>query len=148
MNASNQKHDSSAPSMGLTSFDHVTLIVKSVERSRHFYVNLMGMVDATRPDFDFPGAWFQLGGTMIHVTQESDLAGLAGWGDRAVKSISRGHHVAYLTKDFDQALATLEIYQIPIADGPKVRPDGARQVYIYDPDRHVIEICEPAPVSS
>lgn len=129
--------------MGLTSFDHVTLIVKSVESSRFFYVQLLGMTEAKRPDFDFPGAWFQLGASMIHVTQESELAGQSGWGDRQVKSVSRGHHLAYLTSDFDQAMRAIEQNQIAIGDGPKVRPDGARQVYIYDPDGHLIEICEP-----
>lgn len=132
------------PIIQLTGFDHVTLIVEDVAASREFYVGKLGFRDATRPDFDFPGGWFQLGSTMIHVTLESDLAGLAGWGDRNVVSISRGHHIAYTTPDFESALAAIERLDIEIADGPKVRPDGARQVYIYDPDRHVIEICTPA----
>ncbi len=136
-------HDAQ-PTVPLKDFDHVTLIVKDVAASRDFYVNKLGFRDATRPDFDFPGAWFQLGSTMIHVTLESDLAGMAGWGDRNVVSVSRGHHFAYTTPDFESALTAIERLGIEIADGPKVRPDGARQVYIYDPDRHVLEICTPA----
>ena len=128
-------------SIRLVEFDHVTLIVKDVEASRKFYVDKLGMTEAKRPDFDFPGAWFQLGQSMIHVTLASDLAGAAGWGDRGVKSLSRGHHFAYVTEDFEEALSTIDALGIEIADGPKIRPDGARQVYIFDPDRHVVEIC-------
>ena len=125
----------------LVEFDHVTLIVEDVEASRQFYVGKLGMKEAQRPDFDFPGAWFELGQTMIHVTLAGELAGAAGWADQGVKSLSRGHHFAYITDDFEEALAGIESQGIEIADGPKVRPDGARQVYVFDPDRHVIEIC-------
>ena len=143
MNTKNEPVES-APSMGLISFDHTTLIVKDVRASRQFYVDFLEMTEAIRPAFDFPGAWFQLGSTMIHVTQEGELAGMAGWGDRKVVNVSRGHHLAYTTRDFDQALERIKQFNIAVGDGPKVRPDGARQVYIYDPDGHLIEICEPA----
>jgi catechol 2,3-dioxygenase-like lactoylglutathione lyase family enzyme len=129
------------PGIQLESFDHFTLIVADVDASRSFYVDQLGFDEAVRPAFDFPGAWFQLGATMIHVTQQSDLAGQAGWGSRGVRSVSRGHHFAYVTNDFDQAIASIDQMQIRIAAGPQSRPDGARQVYIYDPDDHVIEIC-------
>lgn len=127
--------------MQLESFDHFTLIVADVEASRRFYVDQLGFTEAARPAFDFPGAWFQLGQTMIHVTKQSDLAGQAGWGSRGVRSVSRGHHFAFVTADFDQAITHIKKNGIRIGAGPQVRPDGARQVYIYDPDDHVIEIC-------
>ena len=125
----------------LQSFDHLTLIVADVTVSRRFYVEQLGFEEVERPAFDFPGAWFRLSESMIHVTQESELAGRAGWGDRAVGSLSRGHHIAYATTDFDNALLAIQKFGIEIAAGPQTRPDGARQVYIFDPDRHVIEIC-------
>ena len=43
---------------------------------------------------------------------------------------------AILSKPF-----VIENCGIQIVSGPQVRPDGANQVYIYDPDRHLIEIC-------
>jgi len=47
--------------------DHITLVVKSVEESRRFYVGLLGMDEVARPAFDFNGAWFQAGATLIHL---------------------------------------------------------------------------------
>jgi len=128
-------------SFGLTRLDHVTLVVADVQVSREFYVGKLGMSEVGRPNFSFPGAWFQLGDTLIHITEASDLAGEAGWGDRKVNRISRGHHIAFRTADFDLALAAIERFQIEIASKPQVRPDGAKQVYVYDPDKHLIEIC-------
>ncbi len=122
------------------SFDHITLIVADLERTRHFYVNLLGMTECDRPAFDFPGAWFSAGSVQIHATVASELAGLAGWGDRQVKSLSRGHHFAFAVDDLDSALAHVQKLGIEIAAGPKRRPDGAKQLYIFDPDHHVVEL--------
>ena len=126
---------------GLNGIDHVTLVVANVEDSRKFYVDQLGFEDAPRPAFSFPGAWFKIGQTMIHVTESDELSGKAGWGDREVARTSRGHHFACRTSDFDQAIRAVEKHGIEIASGPQTRPDGAKQVYIYDPDRHLVEIC-------
>ena len=122
------------------SFDHITLIVSDLNATRAFYVDVLGMTESPRPDFDFPGAWFEVGNIQIHATVASDLAGLAGWGDRRVKSISRGHHFAFEVPDVNAACEEAKRRGITIGDGPKTRPDGARQLYIYDPDQHLVEL--------
>ena len=128
-------------SLAVTSFDHITLIVDDLAATRKFYVDFLGMTESQRPDFDFPCAWFQIGAVQIHATCASDLAGLAGWGERQVRSISRGHHFAFTVDHFEDALTAINNLGIEIGDGPKSRPDGAKQVYIYDPDGHLVEIC-------
>ena len=70
-------------------YDHMTIISKDLEATRHFYVDLLGMDEVDRPAFPFPGIWLQCGDISIHVTQESPEAGKAGWGDRGVVKISR-----------------------------------------------------------
>ena len=131
-------------SLAVNSFDHITLIVDDLAATRRFYVDFLGMTESKRPDFDFPGAWFQIGAVQIHATSSSELAGLAGWGERHVKSISRGHHFAFTVDNFDDAMDTINKLGLKIGDGPKSRPDGAKQVYIYDPDGHLVEICSSA----
>ena len=37
-------------------------------------------------------------------------------------------------------VAVAREHGIEIASGPQTRPDGIRQVYFYDPDRHVVEL--------
>ena len=52
------------------SLDHVTIVVKDLERSRQFYVDGLGMTELPRPAFTFPGSWFQAGVTQVHLIQE------------------------------------------------------------------------------
>lgn len=137
----NDTTQQNSDSFDLIGFDHLTLVVASVENSRKFYVDQLGFTEVQRPAFSFPGAWFEIGQSMIHVTESDDLSGKAGWGDRAVTRTSRGHHFAYRTSNFEQALRAIDSHEIEIASGPQTRPDGANQVYIYDPDRHLVEIC-------
>ncbi len=122
------------------SFDHFTIIVADLARTRDFYVEGLGLQEAARPAFDFPGAWFAAGPFMIHATVADELAGKAGWGDRGVRRISRGHHFAFEIADVEEAARRLDEMQIEIADGPKLRPDGFLQIYIRDPDEHLIEL--------
>ena len=121
--------------------DHVTLIVKSVAASRAFYVELLGMQEVGRPDFDFSGAWFQAGATLIHLIEEHDRSGPAGFPDGILKKSSRNHHFAFEVADARAAAETLKILGVELVDDAKTRPDGAVQVFLTDPDGHVVELC-------
>jgi catechol 2,3-dioxygenase-like lactoylglutathione lyase family enzyme len=124
----------------VTSFDHVTIICADLDATRRFYVDVLGMTEVPRPAFRFPGLWFQTAGVQIHATQESAEAGPAGWADQGGKVVSRGHHIAFRVDDVSQALEIVEEYGVRIASPLQKRPDGYRQVYLYDPDGHVVEL--------
>lgn len=131
------------PSLGVKAIDHVTLVVSDLERSREFYAGLLGMEEKPRPDFGFPGAWFQAGTTQIHLNIQSDEAGTAGLTYDA-QSITRALHVAFVVEDANQSAEVLRARGVEIIAGPRNRPDGAIQLYILDPDGHQIEITSPA----
>ncbi len=131
---------SERPGIRATSFHHVTLICADLEATRRFYVDFLGMTEVPRPAFKFPGLWFQLGEVQIHATQQSPEAGQAGWGDRGNKVTSRGHHLAFAVDDVSQALATIAAHGVRIASPLQLRPDGYQQVYLYDPDGHIVEL--------
>ena len=124
----------------VTSFDHVTIICADLEATRRFYVDVLGMTEVSRPAFRFPGLWFQLGKVQIHATQESPEAGQAGWGDPEGKVVSRGHHIAFAVDDVSKALEIVQAHGVRIASPLQHRPDGFKQLYLYDPDGHVVEI--------
>jgi len=126
--------------MQARSADHLTIIVSNLEATRNFYVGQLGLQEVKRPNFDFPGAWFAIGDFQIHATLTSPLAGLSGWGDREVKSIPRGHHFAFRIDSVDEALPQIIAAGLSIAAGPQTRPDGIRQIYLYDPDNHLVEL--------
>ena len=48
--------------------DHVAIDVTDVNRSRLFYAGLLGLIEIPRPaSFTFPGAWFRIGGEVLHI---------------------------------------------------------------------------------
>ncbi len=49
-------------------------------------------------------------------------------------------HFAFEVEDADVAARQLRDREVAIAAGPRHRPDGATQLYIQDPDGHLVEI--------
>lgn len=120
--------------------DHVTLVVKDLERSRRFYVDLLGMEEVARPGFRFPGLWFQAGPSQVHLIGEHAESGPGGVRAAEGASISRTNHFAFEVADALAAAAFLQERGVPPAAGPKQRPDGPTQVYVQDPDGHLVEL--------
>jgi catechol 2,3-dioxygenase-like lactoylglutathione lyase family enzyme len=131
---------SESTGIGVKSFDHVTLICADLEATRRFYVDFLGMTEVTRPAFKFPGLWFQLGNVQIHATQQSPEAGKAGWADQGGNIVSRGHHIAFAVGDVSEALKLVQLHGVRIASPLQQRPDGFKQLYLHDPDGHVVEL--------
>ena len=123
--------------------DHVTIVVKDLDRSRRFYVDVLGMREVPRPGFHFAGSWFQAGTTQIHLILEHAESGPAGIYGPDRRPSSRTHHFAFEVADSEAAYARLQELGVPIVSPPKQRPDGAVQVFVSDPDGHVVELCTP-----
>lgn len=123
--------------------DHVTIVVKDLEKSRRFYVDVLGMRQVPRPAFSFDGLWFQAGKTQIHLILEFAGTGPAGNLLAAELRSSRTQHFAFEVADAEAVIPRLKELQVPILSGPKPRPDGAMQVFVTDPDGHVVELCSP-----
>jgi catechol 2,3-dioxygenase-like lactoylglutathione lyase family enzyme len=121
--------------------DHVTIVVKDIQRSTEFYTKVLGMQQIERPNFGFPGAWFQAGNTQIHLVLQSEKSGGAGVGEFDGLDPSLGFHYAFEVDDCGAAAKRLTELGLQIVVGPRQRPDGAHQVYVYDPDGHLIELC-------
>jgi catechol 2,3-dioxygenase-like lactoylglutathione lyase family enzyme len=112
--------------------NHVALAVSDVPKSIQFYREVVGLEQKPRPAFDFEGAWFALGDTReLHL-----LEGL----DTPVHEHPRGSHFAMEVADFESCQKHLEESGARIVN-INLRPDGARQIFIEDPDSHVVEFC-------
>lgn len=133
------------PSIRVRYLDHVTLVVNDLDRSRQFYVGVLGMEEVSRPGFSFPGLWFQAGPTQIHLIEEHPESGAAGLGAPKSGSVSRGHHFAFEVADAQAAIAALSDHGIALAAGPQRRPDGPTQIYVRDPDGHLVELFSHPP---
>jgi catechol 2,3-dioxygenase-like lactoylglutathione lyase family enzyme len=117
--------------MKVTQLNHVALHVRDVERSSRFYAEVLGLEPMPRPAFDFPGAWFRIG-----ADQELHLIGRPPETD----SPPRERHYALLVDSVEAAGRLLAARGIEFR-GPQRRPDGALQIFLRDPDGHVIELC-------
>jgi len=125
----------------IKSFDHFTIVVADLSVSRRFYIDLLGLSEVDRPNFDFQGAWFGVQNCLIHLIEANELSGVPGPQNHDVKKPSRGLHFAFQVADAKEAADRLKQAGIEITDGPKQRPDGATQVFLRDPDGWLIELC-------
>ena len=48
-------------SIDVKDYHHVALVVKNLDRCIGFYGGVLGLKTLERPDFGFPGHWFQVG---------------------------------------------------------------------------------------
>lgn len=122
--------------MTIHELNHVAIHVSDVEASCRFYRDILRLEPMPRPAFTFPGAWFRLGPLQeLHII---------GGRSEPVFSHNRGNHFALRVDDLDAWEKHLDgagIERLP----RKHRPDGAWQVFLRDPDGHVIELFTPPP---
>lgn len=127
--------------MQIKKMDHSALVVRSLERSRWFYGDVLGLVEIPRPkSFVFRGAWFRGPSFELHLIHADETPAPAGFGnpsDGAPTGLA--HHLAFEVNDLDAALRHLRSHGIEIVSGPIPRGDGVLQVYVFDPDGHFLE---------
>ncbi len=131
--------------MTYESIHHVSLTVSDLAKSKKFYAETLGLKEIRRPAFGFAGAWFQVGASQqLHLIVCEDATMRGG---KAVDT--RDVHFALRVPDFDAARAFLHersFREDAEADDPRhmiARPNpvaGFPQIYILDPDRHIIEL--------
>ncbi len=119
--------------MQVVELNHVALKVADLEASTDFYGQVLGLRPLDRPAFSFPGAWFALGGQELHLIGGEDHVAEPGQ--------PRGNHFALRVDDVEAAAERLRGENVAFR-GPNPRPDGALQVFLSDPDGHVIELCQ------
>jgi catechol 2,3-dioxygenase-like lactoylglutathione lyase family enzyme len=128
--------------MDAESLHHVTLPVTDLERSKDFYREILRLQEIARPPFNHPGAWFGVGPSHLHLTVTENPTLRDG------KELDSGDvHFAVRVRSYREALDFLRSKgYAEDADGLKrikVSPHataGFPQLYILDPDRHVIEV--------
>lgn len=131
--------------MKIRSLDHAALLTSNVERSRHFYGQVLGMEEVPRPQsFTFPGAWFRQGTAEIHLIGEAEAGRTSQVqpGTYRPDELARGYgaHLAFEVEDLTACQRHLQTHDVPIVGGPRPRGDGVMQLYICDPDGYVVEL--------
>ncbi|WP_328589079.1 VOC family protein [Sutcliffiella halmapala] len=118
----------------LDDFHHISLSVTNIEKAKHFYGTLLGFPELKRPDFDFPGAWYQMGSAQLHLIENKHAETLRSSG----KIDSRDGHMAIRVKDFEETLQYLKDKGIEVLE-KRFGKSGFAQIFCMDPDRNLIE---------
>ena len=119
------------------SLDHVSLLVRSLEKSTEFYTQVLGFYPihngTERPEI----RWLGVGGiTALHITEA----------DFADTKVLKQTHFAVHVEDFDGFVASLRERNIKFWSWAEKtgevtsRPDGFRQIYLADPDGYWVEV--------
>lgn len=120
----------------ILSFNHYTITVTDLKASLDFYVLGLGMTELPRPDFDFEGAWLDMGNNQqIHLILDKSKT-------VKINSSSRSLHFAFEVDHIYQAKEVLVDKGIEIVKDIKKRPDGILQFFIKDPDGYFLEFTQ------
>jgi glyoxylase I family protein len=131
--------------MQIECLHHVSITVRDLERSSRFYEEVLGLQPIARPPFDFPGAWYALGPHQhLHLIVH-DRSTFRG--DKPIDG--RDNHFAVRVRSYRETLTWLHSigYREDAAPEDPMRvvasphaTAGFPQIYVLDPDHHVIEI--------
>jgi catechol 2,3-dioxygenase-like lactoylglutathione lyase family enzyme len=116
-------------SLNISQIDHVSVLVTSLDRARHFYRDVLGLKEIAKPrTFDFQVLWFEFGDQQLHLLQKSrpDTKSARHFALRvadvnAAREHFRGH-----------GIETQETKPIPKCD----------RFFVHDPDGNRIEIIQ------
>ena len=131
------------PKALITGVAHLGIRVRDLEVSRRFYEQL-GFEFVIGPVGPEPVAILKHpGGVEINlILNASDETP-----SNVLMDVDAKHagytHVALKITDTDAAKALLDAAEIPLSGGPNDYPNGARGMFLRDPDRNVIELYQP-----
>src|SRR4051794_21931373 len=114
---------------------HVSLTVTDLERAKHFYSNILCLKEIQRPDFDFPGAWYEIEGQQLHLIELPSSQTIRQ--DKRISS--REGHFALRVMDYNETLNWLKEKEVELLEKPN-SISGFAQIFCADPDGNLIEL--------
>jgi glyoxylase I family protein len=127
--------------LALQGLNHVSFPVRDLERSVAFYCDVLGLAPIPRPNLPFPGAWLGRDGIQVHLIVPPEGAPL---GSPPPSLNPLAGHVAFAIADYDAVVRALHDAGIETLEtGSEIG-----QLWVRDPDGHLIELIQPRAVGS
>ncbi len=114
---------------------HGSLIVQDLEKSLHFYCNILGLEkNSERPDMAYDGAWLDIGEQQIHLLNLPQTEQFI----YQPEHVGRDRHLALYVNDISFILKTLEENQISFT----ISQSGRQALFCRDPDDNGLEFIQ------
>lgn len=114
---------------------HVSLAVTDIERAKMFYNEILCLKEINRPNFGFPGAWYEVGDQQLHLIVYPEANTLRGTKELS----SKEGHFAFRVKSYDETLRWLKDKGVAVYENPTSK-SGFAQIFVADPDGNLIEL--------
>ena len=130
--------------MPVTELNHYLLRANDLERTKDFYLKVLGFEIMPRPEFPFPGYWLGVNGKIqVHLAQagvpNSELYYLGSPKNAAKNNSGVVDHIAFLATDPGTFVQHLKAQGVPVR--PRSLPESELfQLFIQDPDGLTIEL--------
>jgi catechol 2,3-dioxygenase-like lactoylglutathione lyase family enzyme len=131
--------------MPLGTLQHFTIEPQDLERSRDFYVDVLGLEVGDRPPLDFPGYWLYSGGTAtVHLmgTRKPREGIVVRSTERKYEDTGRFDHIAFAATDAESVRQRLRSKGVKFRESIVPRT-GDTQFFLYDPDGVGVELNFP-----
>jgi catechol 2,3-dioxygenase-like lactoylglutathione lyase family enzyme len=120
--------------LALGHIEHFLVLSDDTDRTRDFYVRVLGLVPGERPPLPFPGYWLYLGDVpAVHVADRAAY-------EAHVQSAGGGavDHIAFSASGYDELKARLAECGVNAAENEI--PGVMRQLFLVDPNGVRLEL--------
>ena len=117
----------------VTAIHHCSLIVADTSKSVEFYAKTLGLVvDESRPDLGYPGAWLQVAGSQIHLMELPNPDST----DNRPENGGKDHHIALQVGDLNAVIQRLDLADVQYT----MSQSGRVALFFRDLDGNAIEL--------
>jgi catechol 2,3-dioxygenase-like lactoylglutathione lyase family enzyme len=132
--------------MPLGGLQHYTVESQDLERTKNFYVEVLGLEIGDRPPpLDFPGYWLYSGGTAtVHLmgTRKPREGIVVRGTEKKYEDTGRFDHIAFAATDVESVRERLRSKNVNFRESIVPRT-GDTQFFLYDPDGVGVELNFP-----
>jgi catechol 2,3-dioxygenase-like lactoylglutathione lyase family enzyme len=131
--------------MPLGGLQHYTIEPQDLEKTKDFYVDVLGLENGERPPLGFAGYWLYSGGqATVHLMgPRAPREGIVVRGtEKKYEDTGRLDHIAFAATDVDGVRKRLKAKNVQFREQIVPRT-GDTQIFLYDPDGVGVELNFP-----
>ena len=131
--------------MPLTHLEHFLVQSTDIEKTKNWYVDVLGMRDGPHPDFGFPVHWLYLGDVpVLHMTQgggdvSKDRLRYLGQQSQASEGTGVIDHIAFRATGLATMIAHFKKLGVAFKER-QVDDQGLYQLFLFDPNGIKVEL--------